>query len=153
MVSKASVDRALQKYAQLLRQMQALSRQQQPQQEQNLAVKQEQQQQQQIVEQQRQRIVQLENALQRQQTITKTALEIKAVELDICAREGEQKALQVQQLSWKLAKERTTARDKADARRRLEQSGASRRKRRAGPAVADPVLGTARGKDGDRSAP
>ena len=110
-VNKASVDRALQNYAQLLRQLQASRQQQQQQQPQQQHLVLVQQQQQQIAEQQ-QRIVQLENALERQQSITQTALEIKDVELDICTRERDQKTLQLRQYSWKLAKERTAARDK-----------------------------------------
>jgi len=106
-VNKASVDRGLQKYAQLLKQVQASA---QPQQQ--LVILE--QQRKQIVEQQ-QRIAALDSALERQQSIMTTAMEIKTVEFDICVRERDQKTQQVQQLQWKLAKERTASRDKASA--------------------------------------
>lgn len=108
-INRETVDRALQKYSDLLRlyvqQKQLLPSKEQPT---------SQQQDKQTIITQKKMIAKLEADLRKQKNVMQTALQIKDVEIDIRTKERDQKAVKIQQLSWRLAKERTAAKEKAD---------------------------------------
>jgi hypothetical protein len=108
-VSKANVDRALEKHAELLRfQLQQKKKLKQK----DEAMIQEKKQQELMTESHQKETAKLEQDLLNQKALIQTSLEIKDVEIDILKKERDQKAVKVQQLSWRLAKERLAARNK-----------------------------------------
>jgi hypothetical protein len=107
-ICKETVDRTLQKHADLLR-LQVHHKQQ----DKEYQVQKEKDQQ--VLTEQAAQIAKLAADLEQQKSVHATALEIKNVELDIVTKERDQKALKLQQVTWRLAKERSAGKDKAAA--------------------------------------
>jgi hypothetical protein len=108
-ISKETVDRALEKHADLLRfQLQQKKKLKQK----DEFIEQEKKQSEQVSENHTKEIAKLEKELSKQKMLMQTSLDIKNVEIDILKKERDQKAVKIQQLSWRLAKERMAAKSK-----------------------------------------
>ena len=108
-ISKESVDRALEKHADLLRfQLQQKKKLKQK----DEVIEQEKKEKEQVSDHHSKEIAKLEKELKNQKMLMQTSLEIKDVEIDILKKERDQKVLKIQQLSWRLAKERMVAKSK-----------------------------------------
>jgi hypothetical protein len=108
-ISKESVDQALENHADLLRfQLQQKKKLKQM----DEVMEQEKKQNEQMSENYSKEIAKLEKELNKQKTLMQTSLEIKNVEIDILKKERDQKAIKIQQLTWRLAKERMAAKSK-----------------------------------------
>ena len=107
-MSKENVDKALEKHAELLRfQLQQKKKIKQR----DDTIQQEKKQQEEMMEEHKRQIVKLNDDVQKQKMLMKTSLEIKDVEIGILTKENEQKTVKVQQLAWRLAKERAAAKE------------------------------------------
>jgi hypothetical protein len=107
-MSKENVDKALEKHAELLRfQLQQKKKIKQR----DEMIQQEKKQQEEMMEEHKRQIVKLNEDVQKQKLLMKTSLEIKDVEIGILTKESEQKTVKVQQLAWRLAKERAAAKE------------------------------------------
>lgn len=108
-ISKESVDRALEKHADLLRfQLQQKKKLKQK----DEVIEQEKKQSEQVLENHAKEIAKLEKEVNKQKMLMQTSLDIKNVEIDILKKERDQKAVKIQQLTWRLAKERMAAKNK-----------------------------------------
>lgn len=101
-VNRETVDRVLQKHADLLRIQVKLKQQEKANRLNEPAAALDTKQ-----------VVKLEADLNKQKDLMRTALEIKDVEMNILKTELDQKAIKIQQLTWRLAKERSSSKDKA----------------------------------------
>lgn len=107
-MSKENVDKALEKHAELLRfQLQQKKKIKQR----DETIQQEKKQQEEMMEDHKKQIEKLKDDVQKQKLLMKTSLEIKDVEIGILTKESEQKTVKIQQLAWRLAKERAAAKE------------------------------------------
>ena len=107
-MSKDKVDKALEKHAELLRfQLQQKKKIKQR----DETIHQEKKQQEEMMEEHKKQVKKLNDDVQKQKLLMKTSLEIKDVEIGILNKESEQKTVKIQQLAWRLAKERAAAKE------------------------------------------
>ena len=107
-MTKENVDKALEKHAELLRyQLQQKKKIKQR----DETIQQEKKQQEEMIEEHKKQILKLNDDVQKQKLLMKTSLEIKDVEIGILTKESEQKSVKIQQLGWRLAKERAAAKE------------------------------------------